>query len=49
MNPEYYGLVEMAFTFGVVLVFGVWQFRSLAIAKRAAEEKERAAKDGGKS
>ena len=29
MNPNYYGLVEMVFSFGVVLVFAVWQLISL--------------------
>lgn len=29
MNPSYYGLIEMAMTFGVVAIFTVYQLWSL--------------------
>jgi hypothetical protein len=29
VNPDNYGLIEMALSFGVVLVFGFWQLYSL--------------------
>ena len=39
MNPEYYGLVEAAFSFALVVIFGVWQLRSLEKAKKKTREK----------
>ena len=29
MNPDYYGIVEMIFSFGIVLGFAVWQVVSV--------------------
>jgi len=43
MNPDNYGLIEMGFTFGLVIVFGVWQLRSLEKAKKKTREKAAAA------
>lgn len=40
MDPQYYGLVEMAFSLGLVLAFGVWQLVSTARAKRRRIERE---------
>ncbi len=39
MNPEYYGLVEVAFSFALVVIFGIWQLRSLEKAKKRTREK----------
>ncbi len=44
MDPNNYGLIEMAFSFGVVIVFGVWQLRSLEKAKKKTRENAAAAK-----
>jgi hypothetical protein len=43
MNPDYYGLVEMGLSFGIILGFGVWQLISLEKAKKATREKAAAA------
>ena len=32
-GENYYGLVEMAFSFGVVLALGFWQLRSIKKAR----------------
>jgi hypothetical protein len=34
VNPDYYGVVEMTFSFGVVLALAVWQLISLEKAKK---------------
>ena len=39
MPEKYYGLVEMAFSFGVVLSLAVWQLVSLEAAKKRTREK----------
>jgi hypothetical protein len=39
MDPNNYGLIEMGLSFGVVLLFGVWQLISLANAKKKTREK----------
>jgi len=44
MDARYFGVVEMLFSFGVVLAFGFWQLRSVSEAKRRRLEKERADK-----
>ena len=45
MNPDTYGLIEMAMSFGVVLVFLFWQLysvrRLIAQDARKAEDKTR--------
>ena len=46
MNPDYYGLIEMGLTFGLIIGFGVWQLVSLERIKKrsrgkAAAESER--------
>lgn len=46
MDPKYFGVVEMLFSFGVVLVLGFWQLRSVSRAKRARLERERTRLDG---
>jgi cytochrome oxidase assembly protein ShyY1 len=48
VNPDYYGVVEMTFSFGVVLALAVWQLVSLDKAKkktRAQAAAKAAAKD----
>jgi hypothetical protein len=45
MDPRYYGVIEMLFSFGVVLVFGFWQLWSVSKAKKARLERERAQLD----
>ena len=39
MNPNAYGLIEMALSFGVVLLFCVWQLISLEKAKKKTRAK----------
>jgi hypothetical protein len=41
VDPQYYGVVEMLFSFGVVLAFGFWQLWSVSKAKKARLERER--------
>ncbi len=45
MNPDNYGLIEMALSFGVVLVFLFWQLysvrRSIAEDARKGQDKTR--------
>jgi len=43
MDPNNYGLVEMAFSFGVVLLFCIWQLVSLERAKKKTRDKAAAA------
>ncbi len=45
MDEKYYGVVEMLLSFGAVLLFGIWQLRSVAKAKKARLERERARAD----
>jgi hypothetical protein len=45
MDQKYFGVVEMLFSFGVVLLFGFWQLRSVSKAKKARLERERAQSD----
>ena len=44
MNPDYYGVVEMLFSFGVVLAFASWQWIDLRKTKRRLREKNRSKK-----
>ena len=46
MDPNSYGLIEMALSFGVVLLFCVWQLISLERAKKRMKEKAEPTKDG---
>jgi hypothetical protein len=39
MNPNNYGLIEMGLSFGVGLLFCVWQLISLERAKKRTREK----------
>ena len=41
MESQYYGAVEMIFSFGVVLAIGFWQLASTARAKRRRIEREK--------
>jgi cytochrome oxidase assembly protein ShyY1 len=34
MSDEYFGVVEMAFSFGLIIILGVWQLRSLEKARK---------------
>ena len=34
MNPDYYGIVEMLLSFGIVLGFGIWQLVSVRRSMR---------------
>jgi hypothetical protein len=43
MDPNNYGLIEMALSFGVVMLFCVWQLVSLERAKKKTREKAEAA------
>ena len=45
MDQNYYGIIEMLFSFGAVLLFGFWQLRSVSKAKKARLERERARLD----
>ncbi len=38
MNPDYYGIVEMVFSFGIVIAFGVWQLVSLERSKKKSSD-----------
>lgn len=40
MNPHYFGLVEMLFSFGVVLAIAFWQLYAVRKAIRRAKEEE---------
>ena len=45
MSENAIGLVEMAFTFGLVIVFGVWQLWSIEkTRKRLRQKQERQSK-----
>ncbi len=42
MSDNVFGLVEMAFSFGLILVFGVWQLWSIRKTReRLRQEQER--------
>ena len=49
MNPDYYGLIELMLSFGLVLVFLFWQLystrKAIAEAERKAQEKPGASRD----
>ena len=45
IDPKYFGLIELGFFVLVVGGFFVWQFRSLAAAKREREAREAAERD----
>ena len=49
MNPSYYGLVEMAFSFGVILAIAFWQLYSVRKAIRKAKEDEAGKGASGRS
>jgi hypothetical protein len=42
MDQRDFGIIEMLFSFGVVLAFGFWQLHSVSQAKKRRLEKERA-------
>ena len=39
MNPDYYGAVEMVFSFGMILLIAVWQLASLNKSKKKTRER----------
>lgn len=39
MNPDYYGIVEMTFSFGAVLAFAAWLWMDLQKTKRRLRQK----------
>jgi hypothetical protein len=45
MDQRYYGVVEMLFSFGIVLAFAFWQLQSVSKAKKKRIERERAEGD----
>ena len=38
MNPDYYGIIEMTLSFGVILGFGLWQLVSVKRAMKKTRE-----------
>lgn len=42
MKPEYFGLIEMTFSFGVILAIAFWQLYSVRRAIRIAKEEDEA-------
>ena len=47
MDSKYFGVVEMLFSFGLVLAFGFWQLYSVSRAKKKRLERERLNGGGG--
>jgi hypothetical protein len=45
MNPEFYSLIEMVLSLGVVLALGIWQLASLRRCKEQHDASE--SQDGG--
>jgi|GEM_PF-5424264 hypothetical protein len=46
LSENAFGLVEMAFTFGLVIAFGVWQLRSIEKTRaRLRREAQRQSQD----
>lgn len=43
MDDRWVGLIEIGFSFGLLLAFGVWQLHSLRRLRRAREAEERKA------
>jgi len=41
MDPNYYGVIEMLLSFGVVLAICFWQLHSVSKAKKARLARER--------
>jgi hypothetical protein len=46
VDERYFGVVEMIFSFGIVLGFLFWQLRSVNKAKKQRLERERAKEEG---
>jgi hypothetical protein len=42
LKPEYFGLIEMTFSFGVILAIAIWQLYSVRRAIRIAREEDEA-------
>ena len=38
MDPQYYGLIEMVFSFGAVLIFGFWQLYQVRKPSKPKDE-----------
>jgi hypothetical protein len=45
MPENAYGIVEMAFVFGLVVIFGVWQLGSIEKARKWLRDEEARSKD----
>lgn len=45
LSENAFGLVEMAFTFGLVIAFSVWQLRSIEKTRTRLREEQRQSKD----
>ncbi|MGA9601420.1 MAG: hypothetical protein WBS22_14435 [Methylocystis sp.] len=39
-SQQYFGLVELVFSFGVVLAFGFWQLRSIRKTREKLRDKD---------
>lgn len=48
MLENYYGLVEMVFSFGVVIIFGIWQLRSIEKTRKRLREEQLRQQQSGK-
>ena len=46
MDSQYFGVVEMLFSFGLVLAFCFWQLYSVSQAKKRRLERERLERGG---
>jgi len=42
MSSDYYGIVEMVFSFGVVIAFAIWQLISLERHRKRLRDKAKA-------
>jgi cytochrome oxidase assembly protein ShyY1 len=45
MSDEYFGVVEMVFSFGLIIILGVWQLRSLEKARKRLRDEQSKADD----
>jgi len=43
-SPQYYGLVELVFSFGVLLAFAFWQLRSIRKTREKLRDKDQTPK-----
>ncbi|HEY8215089.1 MAG TPA: hypothetical protein VIG36_13280 [Methylocystis sp.] len=40
MSDEYFGVVEMVFSFGLIIILGVWQLLSLEKARKRLRDEQ---------